>query len=221
MTSRKPSTLVIGIDVGGRTKGFHAVALKDGQYHDKFASTEVDQLLNWYVIGLNPSLIAVDAPCRWSITGNSRPAERELQAERIFCFSTPTREAAYSHPTNNYDWMFSGEALYERLEKTHPLCRSLPTVGAKSCFETFPHAVTWHLRDGNASAKKKRAQRRQLLELHRISTFQLTNIDWVDAAVCALTANLAATGRPMKSFGEPETGQIIVPIYPSLAEKQS
>jgi hypothetical protein len=31
---------VVGIDVGGPRKGFHAVALRDGGYLDKFASPD-------------------------------------------------------------------------------------------------------------------------------------------------------------------------------------
>jgi predicted RNase H-like nuclease len=44
-----------------------------------------------------------------------------------------------------------------------------------------------------------------------IDLTELTNIDLVDAALCALTAYRAATGRECMSFGEPNTGLIIVP----------
>ena len=78
-------------------------------------------------------------------------------------------------------------------------------------FETFPHAITWHLRGGNADASKKRTQRRALLAQAEIDLTELTNIDLVDAALCALTAYLAATGRECIRFDEPDTGLIIVP----------
>jgi predicted RNase H-like nuclease len=42
----------------------------------------------------------------------------------------------------------------------------------------------------------------------------LTNIDLMDAALCALTAYHAASGQECVSFGEPNTGLIIVPAVP-------
>jgi predicted nuclease with RNAse H fold len=82
--------IVAGIDVGGRAKGFHAVALRAGAYLDRIASCEV---AGW-CRQINARIIGIDAPCRWSATGRARTAERELMTERIWCFSTPSREAA-------------------------------------------------------------------------------------------------------------------------------
>lgn len=80
------------------------------------------------------------------------------------------------------------------------------------CIETFPHAITWHLRGGNANAKHKREQRRALLDQLGIDRTALTHIDTVDAALCAYTAHLAATGAPLQAFGEVATGLIVVPL---------
>jgi hypothetical protein len=38
---------VIGIDVGGSRKGFHAVALTGGSYADRLATAEVRELVHW------------------------------------------------------------------------------------------------------------------------------------------------------------------------------
>jgi predicted nuclease with RNAse H fold len=205
------SSIVVGIDVGGKNKGFHGVTLKNGQYYDRFATSDVSALASWCVGKIRASVIAVDAPCRWSISGKSRPAERDLHAKGIHCFFTPVRAVAQAHPKDNYGWMFNGEAVFRELEKTHTLCTSIPKAGQKCCFETYPHAITWYLRGGNADARQKRQQRRQLLKQNGIDTDQLTNIDWVDAALCALTAHMATSGRRMTSFGEAITGLIIVP----------
>jgi hypothetical protein len=35
MNQLKLGSIVVGVDVGGPTKGFHAVALQDGQYHER------------------------------------------------------------------------------------------------------------------------------------------------------------------------------------------
>ncbi len=34
MTHREPGSIVVGVDVGGSKKGFHANALQDGQYRE-------------------------------------------------------------------------------------------------------------------------------------------------------------------------------------------
>ena len=91
----------IGIDVGGQRKGFHAVALTAGRYSSHCVSPQVSTVVEW-CHNLNGTVIAVDAPCRWSRDGRARPAERELMAQGIWCFSTPTRRRALEHQKNYY-----------------------------------------------------------------------------------------------------------------------
>jgi predicted nuclease with RNAse H fold len=108
--------------------------------------------------------------------------------------------------------MLRGEALYQALEPSHPLCTAHPIPGERCCLETFPHAITWqHLRGGNAQARQKRTQRRDLLKQAGIDLAPLTSIDLVDAALCALTANLAASGTPCQLYGDATEGLIVVP----------
>lgn len=201
----------VGIDVGGEHKGFHAVAITGGGYLSHKAFKNVTDVLDWCRNTVHAKIIAVDAPCGWSHDGHSRPAERQLMQKGIWCFSTPTRAKAVGHPKNYYGWMLNGEKLFQALANDFPICRTLPTAGQICSFETFPHAITWHLRGGNADASQKRAQRRDLLVQAEIDLTQLTNIDLVDAALCALTACYAAIGRKCMAFGEPATGLIIVP----------
>jgi predicted nuclease with RNAse H fold len=106
--------------------------------------------------------------------------------------------------------MLQGEALFQDLEPSHPLLTALPITGP-SCFETFPHAITWHLRGGRATAVNKRAQRSELLEQAGIDLASLTSIDRVDAALCALAAHHAAVGRACHPYGEANSGWIVVP----------
>jgi predicted nuclease with RNAse H fold len=208
---------VIGIDVGGSRKGFHAVALTGGAYADRLATAVVQELAHWCRSVIGAQLVAIDAPCRWSSGGRARPCERELNAAGIRCFASPTRQAALSHPSNYYGWMLQGELLYRELEASHPLLAALPASGA-ACFETFPHAITWHLRGGNAEARQKRLQRRALLEQAGINTAALTSIDWIDAALCALAAHQLASGRPCRAYGEADTGLIVVPQVPDWSD---
>ncbi len=208
-----PPITAVGIDVGGARKGFHAVALSGGCYADQFSTKDVGALALSCRETVGAQVIAVDAPCRWSLDGRCRPAERELMKQGIFCFSTPTREMALAHPKNHFGWMQRGEELFHALEVDYPIFREVPLTLQRGCFETFPHAIAWHLRGGNANAsrKVKRTQRRALLAEAGIDLARLTNIDLVDAALCALTAHHAATGGPCLAFGKAETGLIIVP----------
>ena len=87
------ASTVIGIDVGGSRKGFHAVALSAGDYAGQLATTEVQELAHWCRVEVGAQLIAIDAPCRWSADGRARPCERELNAAGIRC-SPPCRRRA-------------------------------------------------------------------------------------------------------------------------------
>jgi hypothetical protein len=123
---------VIGIDVGGARKGFHAVALRAGATAGQLATTDAEVLAHWCRAVIGAQLIAIDAPCRWSADGRARPCERALNAAGIRCFSSPSRQAAISHPSNYYGWMLQGEALYRQLEVSHPLLAALPPTSAAS-----------------------------------------------------------------------------------------
>jgi hypothetical protein len=145
--------IVVGIDVGGPKKGFHAVALRDGCYHAQFSSRNASDIADWcretraYAVG-------VDAPCRWSRTGRARPAERELMAGGIWCFSTPTQQSAAAHPKNHFGWMLNGAELFRLLEEDYPLFDgSIVPSGTRVCFETFPQAVACALSGALVSAK--------------------------------------------------------------------
>jgi predicted nuclease with RNAse H fold len=206
-----PLITTVGIDVGGARKGFHAVALTGGTHVAQLATADARELAHWCRSVVQARVIAIDAPCRWSADGRARPCERELRQQGIVCFASPTRQAAVAHPTDYFGWMLRGAALYRALEPSHPLAAALPIGGQRCCFETFPHAITWHRRGGNALAAQKRSQRRELLQEVGIDLAPLTSIDWVDAALCALAAHHAASGGACVHYGEPETGWIVVP----------
>ncbi|MEA5416395.1 DUF429 domain-containing protein [Synechococcus sp. BA-132 BA5] len=82
----------------------------------------------------------------------------------------------------------------------------MPLCGAG---EGGPHRCP--LRGGQAQASQKRTQRRELVQQAGIDLAPLTSIDWIDAAPCALTAQIVATGGACVSYGEPQTGWIVVP----------
>ncbi|MBH0205316.1 MAG: hypothetical protein HP498_05775 [Nitrospira sp.] len=43
MNQRELDSIVVGVDVGGLTKGFHAVALQDGQYREQLSTLRETQ----------------------------------------------------------------------------------------------------------------------------------------------------------------------------------
>jgi len=201
---------VAGVDVGGRTKGFHAVALRDGTYLDKFCSRGASEVAEW-CRQIGARFIGVDAPCRWSSTGRARAAEREMMGEKIWCFSTPSREIAEAHPKDYFRWMLNGAELFTALGSTHALFAGDPEQNTQAlCFETFPHAIATALEGRPCSTKQKLTQRRKLLENAGVDTSKLTNMDALDAALCALTAHYFAHDK-CKKYGNAETGHIIVP----------
>jgi predicted nuclease with RNAse H fold len=209
--SPSPTPIVVGIDVGGPTKGFHAVALAGGRYHATLASKDIAELAHWSVHTMGATVIAIDAPCAWSTDGRCRPAERRLMEQGIYCFATPTLAMALAHPRNHFGWMLGGMALFEALASTHPVRDPRSPGRTRYCIETFPHAITWHLQGGEANAKRKRTERRALLDRLGIDRTALTNIDKVDAALCAYVAHLAARGGALQTYGEEATGLIVVP----------
>jgi predicted nuclease with RNAse H fold len=206
---------VAGIDVGGERKGFH-IAILCGNKLVLSDKSRDPQYLAQLCLAYKAVAVGIDSPCQWGRPGVGRTAEKELAAERIFCFSTPTRERATNATSGFYGWMFNGERLYQALAATYPLLHEAQYSGGVRavCFETFPHAVTCSMLGTNvASAKHKRQQRRQLLENAAIDTRSLKSIDAIDAALCALTATHLMQ-RNTKSYGDAEGGYIFVPKSP-------
>jgi predicted nuclease with RNAse H fold len=202
--------MVVGIDVGGRRKGFHAVALGDADDLVQFQSRDTKAVVSW-CRDVDASVVAVDAPCRWSKTGRARPAERDLMKNRIWCFSTPTLRAAQTHPNNHFGWMLRGAELFEELEKYYELFRGNGSSKLMSiCFETYPQAIACALAGEVISTKRKATVRKSLLAREGVRTNGLANVDSVDAALCALTA-LRFLHNRTKAYGEPDTGLIVVP----------
>ena len=198
----------IGIDVGGVGKGFHAVALHDGAF-EPYSSTSIEELGIW-CRARAPLVVAIDAPCKWSNGKQpSRLAERQLAigGKTIQCFRTPTRESATPKPF--YGWVFNGEELYEEFNPDFMLFDGTRRDG-RVVIETFPHAIMCALAGRLVSARPKVARRREMLRNLGYNDRVLANIDFVDAALCAITAERFLLGRTI-SFGDADEGLIVVP----------
>jgi len=204
------SPTVAGIDIGGDRKGCHLVILRDSEVICSTVSKDAQEL-HAACLAHDVLAVGIDSPCMWSAEGAGRSCERELARERIFSFSTPTRERALASTSGFYGWMFNGEKVYQAFAPTHPVMKTTSYQAGRVSFETFPHAVTCAmLGKGVASAKLKRTQRRALLEQLGISTAKLKSIDAVDAALCALTARCLVQGS-VRAYGDTSQGLIFVP----------
>jgi predicted nuclease with RNAse H fold len=201
------NNVVVGIDVGGPKKGFHTVALCDGRYLERFATPRFDEAVSW-CDRIGARIVAVDAPSRWRTSDCARDAERKLLAAGIRCILTPKREQAERHPF--YQWMLQGELLYEALASRYVPFSGRLTQRGKICLETFPHGIACALAERVVSAKEKRRIRREFLQRAGVAIEALTNIDYVDAALCALTADYFGRGR-CTAYGKVEGGFIVLP----------
>lgn len=201
---------VIGIDVGGRAKGFHAVALRDGEFSSQISSCCTTEIADW-CFALDPAVIAIDAPCKWSISGKSRLAERDLKiaGKKVHCFATPQREHAASKHEGFYQWVFNGELLYKKLALQYSLFNGIWSQ-KKTVIETFPHAVVCALKERVVAAKPKLENRKKILRERGYDIKSLRNIDFIDAALCAVAAH-AFLKQEFDQFGNDNEGIIIVP----------
>ena len=197
--------------MGGARKGFHAVLLEGRSVVDQLNTTDAETLANWC---LRAERIAIDAPCGWALPGErSRLCERQLLAAGIHCFATPTRAAALASPSNFYGWMLRGEALYGALQQRGiAVARDREALQGRCCFESFPHGITIALSAQiEVRAALKLEQRSALLQRFGIPLTGLSSIDWIDAAVCALAAQLLFEPRPLQIYGESEGGLLVLP----------
>ena len=196
---------VVGIDVGGIRKGYHAVLLSNGNLEATFQHTDPTALAAW-VEDSKAITVAIDAPCGWSQDGSSREAERILQYHqtRIPCFCTPTRERAKQ--SHFYDWVFNGEKIYAAFQKI-----AIETI------ETYPHGITQIILDFNGRGPK-REQRIEALKIVGISIDTLRSPDLLDAALCALTADATRTHSTL-SFGNPTEGYLVLPTKKYFSQR--
>ncbi len=202
---------VVGIDVGEERKGFHAVALLDGHFVDKKADPDPSAIVDW-CIRHKARVVAVDAPCRWSQSGSSRLVERQLGSKGIHCFATPTQEKARCR--DFYKWVFNGERLYNQLQRYYHLFNG-ERLEEAMCIETFPHAVVCAMAGKVVPARPKSKRRREALRMRSYDVDCLPNIDFVDAALCAVVAEEFRNDR-CNPYGDCAEGFILLPDSASL-----
>jgi predicted nuclease with RNAse H fold len=201
---------VVGIDVGGRRKGFHAVALIEGRFRKQECFDEPKKVVDW-CLSLEATVVAVDAPCAWAIKGSSRAVERDLNKRKIRCFYTPTKVLAEQNEKGFYGWVLNGQSLYDALKFSKYQLFDGNYREGRVCLETFPHAIVCALTKVGSAKPKKRKRLEALLKAgYNRDLEALTKIDFIDAALCAVAADCFRK-KNFEPIGDRCEGFIVVP----------
>jgi predicted nuclease with RNAse H fold len=216
---KNPETKALGLDVGGRRKGFDAV-LMDGSRAVLDSRTRIPiEDLPKLIPKWEPDVIAIDSPYAWAIT-KERETERFLRGLGISLYQTPWQEEKKSHPF--YAWMIAGfEAFRASIESGYRLFDGGRSVDGY-CIEVYPHASAVVLGGGLRPPEiPKHRWRRSVLRSEGIDPAALQGPDHVDAALAALTGIFALEGV-FTWRGNPGEGVIVLPcvegsLLPSYA----
>ena len=188
-----------GVDVGGRSKGFHAAVVDRGSV-ELFASRKPRQVVAW-LAERKPRVVAVDSPCDAARKGRaSRKGERKLQAAPDLpnIRFTPDIKTMRARKDGYYDWILNGFRLYKRLEE-----------GSKKAgwvvVECFPTA-SWTRWVGARGDRTRSAWTGDALAALGLAGVPArTSQDTRDAIAAAVTARLHADGASERF------GAIVVP----------
>jgi predicted nuclease with RNAse H fold len=190
----------VGIDVGGRRKGFHGCALRGNRVvAGPERLPDVASAIEW-VVALGPGVVALDSPKTCAPAGeSSRADERELARAICGIRWTPERSRLAGNPY--YEWVEHGLELYDALAGAG--------IDRDALIEVFPTAA-WTVLAGPREGRRRSewsAEALADLGLAGLPSRHLSQDDR-DAVAAALVARLQAEGRA-RAFGE-----IIVPAGP-------
>jgi hypothetical protein len=196
----------VGVDVAEARKGLDLVALNGArEIVESQARLTVSEAIR-IVKSLAPSVVCIDSPSGWSLSGKSRLAERQLATIGIQSYRTGPDPG--HHPF--YAWIRVGLEIYEGLSDLYPVYRGGEVVGHAA--EIFPHATAALLAgELPLSSGDKVEFRRQVLRERGIAEGQLPTPDQVDAALGALTGLIALVDGH-DSVGDPDEGVILLPV---------
>lgn len=183
----------MGVDVGGRRKGFDAALVEDSRLVSLKRRLSVRGVVEW-VQADEPAVVAVDSPRSCAPPGSThRPAEKELRDAVCGIRWTPARGKLRGNPY--YEWIVEGLALYGELAH-------VPV----EVIECFPTASCTRWQGPRGKLKRSAWTRAGIAALNLQDLPDRTNQDQRDAIAAALTARNYAQGR-FEAFGE-----IVVPL---------
>lgn len=191
----------MGIDVGGRRKGFHAAAVNErALVAGPKQIGGVDAVLGW-VDELRPEVVALDSPKTCAFKGERSRADERALAKEI-CGIRWTPEMAKLNGNPYYEWIACGLELYEALEPDRSRRRW-------RVIEVFPTA-SWSVWVGRRGKRTRARWTREALADTKLEglPFRRLNQDDRDAIAAALTA------RQHDDHGTRRFGEIVVPKGP-------
>jgi predicted nuclease with RNAse H fold len=182
----------MGVDVGGRRKGFDAALVEGSRLLSLERRLSVRDVVE-RVLAEKPDVVAVDSPRSCAPHGSThRSAERELRNAVCGIRWTPPTSRLGGNPY--YEWIVEGLRLYDELAQ-------LPVA----VIECFPTAAWTRWLGPRGKLSRSAWTRRGLAYLKLEGVPARTNQDQRDAIAAALTARDYAGGR-FEAFGE-----IVVP----------
>lgn len=200
--------VVVGIDVGAESNGFHLVALKGTAIIGAENIRKPEEARAWCTM-IGAQFVIVDAPSGWRVSTerHCRECEEILSQLGYSSYPTPIREVALD--STNYSWMLNGERLYAALQADYPIFQG-ETPERQMCFETYPYVASCGLAGRKLKADTKNRDRREIIRAAGINDGYLRNQDFVDAAICALVG-LSVAINYYSACGNPQEGFIIYP----------
>src|SRR5437899_446559 len=120
----------IGIDVGGRRKGFHVAVVDDDLRLVELMQTDEAKVLT-RLPSARVRMVAVDAPAEWAPPGErSRPCERTFARSRVCGIRfTPDEATAARRADGYFEWIECGLDLWARLRQLDiPVDEGFPTA---------------------------------------------------------------------------------------------
>jgi predicted nuclease with RNAse H fold/predicted N-acetyltransferase YhbS len=192
---RRPGSdsIGVGIDVGGRRKGFHGCAVRgDEIVAGPTRLADIDAAVA-FVVGLDPAVVALDSPRTCAPAGeSSRADERELARAVCGIRWTPERPRLAGNPY--YEWVEHGLELYAAIEAAG--------VPPERLVETFPTAAwtIWAGPRGKVPRSEWSAAALADMRLAGVPARHLSQDDR-DAIAAALVARLHTEGATT-AYGE-------------------
>lgn len=185
--------LWMGVDVGGKRKGFDVAVIDDLELialRNRLNRDQVTDLVRTY----QPAVVAVDSPRTCAPDGQTtRAGERQLA--KTICGIRWTPDEQHVRDNTYYAWIIEGRALFT----------ALADQGVE-VIEVFPTAswTRWH---GTRGQQTRASWTRQALTALGVQGVPArTNQDQRDAIAAAMTARQHAAGTT-------ETiGEIVVPL---------
>ena len=127
--------VAVGIDVAEARKGIDLVAIdRNRRVVASHGHLDLADLVGLVLESIRPSIVCVDSPSGWSLSGGSRQAEHELARLGISSFATGQDPG--DHPF--FRWMRVGFSIFGLLAKRYPLFSRASAAGTAA--EVFPNA---------------------------------------------------------------------------------